>query len=217
VEEAIERWKVVYETNTTIPPLDKLGVDVARSGEDKTVFAPRHGRVVAELRRYALADTMATAGRVKKYLDRAKHGNASIDVIGVGAGVVDRLREQGYPVEAFNGSEKTDLRDVSGELEFLNRRAASWWTLRELLDPINEMDICLPDDDYLIGDLVAPKWSETSSGKIKVESKDDVKKRIGRSPDSGDAVVLAFAPPEPFEEDTEEVVYYDERVDISPF
>jgi len=217
VENAIERWKSVYEAEIKLPPLDKLGVDVARSGEDKTVFAPRHGRVVAELIRYALADTMATAGRVKQYLDGARSGNASIDVIGIGAGVVDRLREQGYPVEAFNGSERTDLRDVSGELEFLNRRAASWWTLRELLDPSNDMDVCLPDDDLLIGDLVAPKWNQTSTGKIKVESKDDVKKRIGRSPDSGDAVVMAFAPAEPYEEPYEEMVYYDERVEISPY
>lgn len=216
VEQAVERWKALRDDpEFTLSPLDKLGIDVARTGEDKTVFAPRHGAMVPELLEYSLQSTMVTAIRAEEYLQTNRAYSATVDVIGVGAGVVDRLREDDYVVDAFNGSEKSVLTDVSGEIGFLNRRAAAWWTMRELLDPANGLEVALPDDDGLIGDLVAPKWKITSGGKIQVESKDDIKKRIGRSPDKGDAVVLAFCPPEPTEWVHEEVIVYDEPVTIS--
>jgi len=69
-------------------------------------------------------------------------------------------------------------------------RAAAWWGMRERLHPPS--DVMLPPDDELIGDLTAPKYAYTSAGKLKVEPKDKVKARLGRSPDVGDAVVLAF-------------------------
>jgi hypothetical protein len=117
---------------------------------------------------------------------------AIVDVIGIGAGVVDRMREQRLNVQAFNAGEHTDWRDVSRELQFANLRSASWWNLRELLDPAQRHGIALPPDDLLIGDLTAPRWRMTSGGKILLESKDDIRKRIGRSTDDGDAVVMAF-------------------------
>jgi hypothetical protein len=95
-------------------------------------------------------------------------------------------------VQAFNAGEHTDWRDVSRELQFANLRSASWWNLRELLDPAQRHGIALPPDDLLIGDLTAPRWRMTSGGKILLESKDDIRKRIGRSTDDGDAVVMAF-------------------------
>ncbi len=83
-------------------------------------------------------------------------------------------------------------RDGSGELGFANKRSAAWWHLRELLDPAGGHQIALPPDDLLTGDVTAPHWRMTSSGKIQVESKEEIKKRLGRSPDDGDAVVMAF-------------------------
>ncbi len=196
VEAANERW---HEWNDSKPELafTCVGADIARSGEDKTVFALRFGNVVSELRVFLHEDLMSTTGRIKGILD-AYGQKAIVDVIGMGGGVVDRLREmkktegKKWDVVAFNASEHTDYLDSSGELGFSNCRSAAWWHMRELLDPSSGNNIALPDDDLLTGDLVAPHWKVQSGGKIQVESKDDIKERIGRSTDYGDAVVMAF-------------------------
>ena len=188
VEAANQRW---HDWDDAGRPLEgemtSAGIDVARSGQDKTVMALRYGNIITELRRTSREDTMQTTGRVVAVLTLG--GRAIVDVIGIGAGVVDRLREQGRNVVAFNAAERSDMRDKSGELGFANKRAAAWWNLRELLET---EPIALPPDDKLIGDLTAPHWSVQSGGRIKVEGKDDIKKRIGRSTDDGDAVVQAF-------------------------
>jgi len=190
VEAANERWHAISEAGDW-GPLLTVGVDVARYGSDRTVLALRHEAGVKALRRHSKEDTMQTAGRVAGVLE-AQGGRAVVDVIGVGAGVVDRLREMGRAVDAFNSSERTDKRDVSGELGFADKRAAAYWQLRELLDPAGPAPIALPPDDLLTGDLTAPHWRVQSGGRIRVESKDDIKERLGRSPDDGDAVVMAF-------------------------
>lgn len=196
VEAAVERW---HERAQPPPHLTTIGADIARSGVDKTVLAIRRGATIEEMRRYSKQDTMETVGQIAKAISGAPI-TAVVDVIGIGAGVVDRLVEKGYSVEPFNASERTDHIDVSGELGFINKRAAAWWHLRELLDPASRYDpLSLPPDDLLIGDLTAPTWKVTSSGKIQIESKDDIKERIGRSTNDGDAVVQAFWPGEPFE------------------
>ena len=66
-----------------------------------------------------------------------------------------------------------------------------WWRLREILEPGSGRELILPDDRELLGDLCAPRWKETSQG-IQIESKDDIKKRLGRSTDCGDALVMAL-------------------------
>ena len=133
---------------------------------------------------------MPITGMTKGVLDAHPGSYAVIDVLGVGAGVVDRLKEQGrYNIRPFNAGEHTYQKDKSGELGFADKRSAAWWNIRELL--ANE-PVALPPDDRLTGDLTAPKWKMTSGGKVKVESKDDIKKRLGRSTDDGDAVVMAF-------------------------
>ena len=136
---------------------------------------------------------MATTGRIKVLLDRFRKP-AVIDVIGIGAGVVDRLREMGYDdlVVPFNAAERTDFKDQSGLLGMVNKRAAVWWHMRELLDPSSGHAVALPPDDELIGDLTAPRSRPVSGGKIMVESKGDIRVRLGRSTDAGDAVVMAF-------------------------
>jgi hypothetical protein len=85
---------------------------------------------------------------------------------------------------------RSEATDKSGKLKFINLRAEIYWKLREALDPSTGENLALPPDPLLLQDLTAPQWSLTVSG-IKVESKDDIKKRIGRSTDSGDAVALA--------------------------
>jgi hypothetical protein len=190
IEAANERWQARQESGEWGPFL-RCGVDVARGGGDRTVIALRHGDAIRELRRYSGQDTMETTGQVASILS-THGGEAVVDVIGIGAGVVDRLKEQGARVTAFNAAEHSDARDGSGELAFANKRSAAWWHLREMLDPASSHQIALPPDDLLTGDVTAPHWRMTSSGKIQVESKEEIKKRLGRSPDDGDAAVMAF-------------------------
>ena len=194
VEKAVFRYQELLDSNQFVNiKYDNIGVDVARMGADKTVMALKiKGKFwIHELRKTVKEDTMQTTGRVSALLRKHKC-QANIDVIGIGAGVYDRLKELKFKVFAFNAAEKSRAKDQSKEFEFVNKRAEGWWKLRELLDPSNNNDVALPDDDKLIGDLVSPKWTVQSGGKIKIESKDDIKKRIERSTDDGDAVVMAF-------------------------
>jgi hypothetical protein len=192
VEAANERYAAWVEVGSPPAPGPRtVGVDVARSGGDMTVMAVLDGCVVTGLRRTSREDTMMTTGRVQGIVDATPGRVPIVDVIGVGGGVVDRLRELKIAVVAFNASEATDHKDRSKELGFLNKRAAAWWRLREMLDPAFGPELALPPDDLLTGDLTAPHWFVRSGAKIQIESKDEIKKRLGRSPDSGDAVVQA--------------------------
>ena len=191
VEAANKRWYALEDSGEW-GEFKRAGVDVARSGSNMTVFALRYGNAIKELRRHSKEDTMETAGRAAAIL-KSLGGEAYVDVIGIGAGVVDRLREQKLAGIPFNASEGTDLKDRAGILGFTNQRSAGWWTLREMLDPASGEDIALPPADLLTGDLTAPHWRVMSGGRIQVESKDEIQKRIGRSTDDGDAVMMAFA------------------------
>ena len=196
VEAAVERWLALpSEARRAAKPL-VLGVDVARQGSDRTCLALRYGDVIAELRYYDQRDTMEVTGLAVMALsaepDDAPPPVAVVDVVGIGAGVVDRLNEQGYRVVPFSAGSRTDRTDRSGQLRFADARSAAWWGLRERLDPANGSTVALPPDDQLIADLTAPSWSPTSGGAIKVESKDSIRSRLGRSTDAGDAVAQAF-------------------------
>lgn len=167
-----------------------FGVDVARYGDDKTAIATRQGDVVMKVETFAKLDTTQTTGLVQARLT-VPLSSSVVDVIGVGAGVVDQLRRSGHSVRAFNGSERTKRRDASGAWTFPNVRCAAWYSLRELLDPALDARLALPPDDDLTADLIAPRYEPHAGAQLWVESKDDVKKRLGRSPDSGDAVAMA--------------------------
>jgi hypothetical protein len=201
LEAAQDRWDILKEAGKLEADLLRaVAADVAtEDGVDKTILAALHGLVLSRLLSFPNVDTMATTGHVKSIIDAAKAGRlpplAVIDAIGVGTGVVDRLREQGIKVDAFMGSSKAKYKDKTGELTFLNRRAEAWWGLRDLLNPAFGAVIAIPSSEAfptLTGDLIAPKWDQTSTGHIKIEDKDDIRKRLGRSPDEGDAVTMAF-------------------------
>lgn len=187
VERAIERWHEIRESKDNLPNVTCIGVDVGRGGNE-SAYAIRRGNVIWELREDTDRSTMNVTGKVVGLLNKFDTF-AVVDVVGIGAGVVDRIRELGLDVRAFNSSNKTQRRDKSGELGFFDSRSAAWWNLRELLQ---EDSIALPDNDELIGELTSPKWEVMSGGKIKVESKKRLKRRIGRSTDRADAVVMSF-------------------------
>lgn len=201
VEYAMDRWEDARQNVDTDTPLT-IGADIARSGDDRTIVTKRFAWTIQEIRRLPKQGTMETAGMIDGVLQAhhhpARQSTAVIDVIGIGAGVVDRLRETSPEnIVPFNASEKTERKDSSGELSMLNCRAGAWWNLRELLDPDSGIPVAFGSDDseianQIIGDLTAPKWTVMSGGKIQLESKDQIKKRIGRSTDVGDAIVMAF-------------------------
>ncbi len=190
VEAANRRWEA-WDAEGRPGNVTALGVDVGRGG-DKTVIATRRGWAIEPLAYHTRGDLMATTGLIVVQL-RKHRTTAVVDVIGIGAGVVDRLRELDADVRAFNAAAKTDESDRSGELAFLNQRSAAWWRMRELLDPGAGEPVALPPDDVLTGDLTAPRWKVTSAGKVQIESKEEIRAHIGRSTDAADAVCMAFS------------------------
>jgi len=161
------------------------GLDVARFGDDRTVLCKRQGNVVIEIRAWSGADLMQTVGKV---LHEAKTDNPSeicVDSIGLGAGVADRLREQGLNVRDVNVAEVSALNPTAAKL-----RDELWISLKDWL---GKRSCRLPKDDELRGELVGPTYTFLSNGKIKVESKVEMKKRGLRSPDKADALGLTFA------------------------
>lgn len=213
VEAANERW-LKWRDDRLAHPLVKparfraIGVDVAYGGADRTTIAPLEGQVITEIRISRIRDTQAAAGEVVS-IQRAHGGIAVVDVIGYGAGTLDRIREEKQPVVGFNAGAKAvgpdgkPLTDASKELQFADLRSAGWWHLRELLHPSNKYPIALPPDEALpqtqgeeepslTGELTSPRWEMVGAGRIKVESKDDIKKRIKRSTDLADPVIQAF-------------------------
>jgi len=192
IRAAQDRWQQWHDDGRNMGVLDQVGVDVAGGGADRTVFARRHGNVILELDEWQGADTrdtMMTAGRVASTI--AHGGLAVIDWTGLGQGVFDRVAEQGLSTVAFVAGARTDLYDSTGAVQFVNCRSAAWWGLREYLNPDHNPTLCLPPSEQLAAELSAPSWQLTSAAKVRVESKDDMKKRIGRSTDLADAVCLA--------------------------
>jgi phage terminase large subunit len=166
------------------------GLDVARFGDDRTALCKRRGNTVLEpVKFWRGKDTMQVAGLVvQEWKDTDEDDRPSeilVDVIGLGAGVVDRLLELGLPVRGVNVGEAAAVSD-----RYMRLRDELWFRARDWLAG---NDVKLPPDEALIGELTGPKYRIESSGKIKVESKDDMKKRGLQSPDLADAFILTLA------------------------
>jgi hypothetical protein len=189
IEAAMARWEDTEGCGSTV-----LGVDVARFGQDLSAIAPRKGSKVFPLRIFAGKDTQEMAGECIRAQRETGADQINVDVIGLGAGVVDALHAASAPVVAVNVAESSLVLDDTGNKVFANLRAELWWALRGALDPKNLEPLALPSDDDLLGDLAAPTYKLNAKGAIQIEPKGDTKKRLGRSPDRGDAVILTFAP-----------------------
>jgi hypothetical protein len=165
------------------------GLDVARFGGDNSALCVRQGNTVFEITSFASMDLMQLCGVIKNRYDDAtvldKPQEILIDVIGIGAGVVDRLREQNLPVRGVNVSESSSAKN-----NYLNLRAELWFAIKDWLA---QRDCRLPIDDELASELAAPLYKYTSTGKIKIESKDEMRKRGIKSPDKADALALTMA------------------------
>ena len=162
------------------------GLDVARYGDDASVLCIRQGRHLMELHSWKKLSLMELAGRVLDLLHSSDEPPEEIlvDSIGLGAGVLDRLRELDISARGVNVSESPAMAD-----RYANLRAELWDLTKQWFTE----EVQIPNDDSLIADLTAPRYSFNSSGKMIVESKAETKKRLGRSTDFADSLVLTFA------------------------
>lgn len=199
--------------HATVP--GTFGMDVARYGRDQSCVYRSRGGQVRLVKAWSKTDTMETTGRAIMILRRRRFkitelvGRVEpiptepiphnvpmwVDANGLGAGVYDRLREQGAPVHPFMGSERAYDPD-----RFANRRAETYWNFRERMEEgLIDLD---PQDEELASQLQSIKWKTNSRGLILIESKDDMLKRGMPSPDRADAAVMADIPaPQLLDED----------------
>lgn len=174
----------------------QLGVDVGAGG-DETVLRFRQGMSAGAVWRFRSADASATCGEIVSVIREMGIERVCVDSIGVGWGVYGRLKEL-----ADEGEHAADVHAVNvGEAardakRFANLKAEIWWEIGRELSRDKAWDLRVVDDQT-VAEVIEHKWSKTSNGRIKVEAKEDVKKRLGRSPDNADALMLAFyEPPE---------------------
>lgn len=166
------------------------GLDVARFGSDSSALCKRKGNTVLEpVKTWRNLDLMQLTGAVvnmyKELPESQRPEEILVDSIGLGAGVVDRLRELNLPARGINVSEAASMSENCKNLKAdLWTRAKHWLEAR---------DCKMPDDDGLINELATVKYKFTSNGKLLMESKEDIKKRGLKSPDKADSFVLTFA------------------------
>lgn len=198
LELAHDRWKKLKAENFVPRKYARVGIDVAGMGRDSSCFVPRYGNYVPEIKIHqsgGKADHMKVAGIAIQWLCD-KNAKVMIDTIGEGAGVYSRLLELGYDnAYSCKFSEGTKgLHDITGQYEFSNMRAYCYWAVRDWLNPKNGFHPALPPCDELDAELTEVHWSFQSSGSIIIESKDNIKSRLKRSPDRADALASTFYP-----------------------
>lgn len=190
IDAAMERWRPRNPKGLMV----SLGCDVARGGADQTVIARRHEGMWFDVPMVypgtATPDGPTVAGLVLSAL--RNRAPVHIDVIGVGSSPYDFLRTgTSHTIVGVNVSEAANALDQSGRLRFKNQRSELVWRMREALDPANDTGIALPPDKRLRADLASYTW-EMQGVTIYVHSREQVFKRIGRSPDWASAFILAL-------------------------
>jgi hypothetical protein len=193
IEAAQRRWRADGGRGIA---MTAIGIDVAQGGADFTVLAARHGGWYAPLVRkpgVATRDGSAVAAAVVAL--RRDRCVVVVDVDGGwGGDTVARLKDNGNPVTGFKGAGASQAKARNRQLGFYNKRAEAWWRMREELDPEQDQGpvLALPPDASIKADLAAPRYEMTTRG-IKIEEKNEIRRRLGRSPDEGDAIVLCLS------------------------
>jgi hypothetical protein len=200
VRAAQERW-------TPHPPqgipMCNIGVDCSGGGEDPFVMAPRHDGWFAKL--VVVPGAEIPQDRIGKHCaglvvsHRRDECPVTIDLGGgYGGSTYEHLKDNGVKVEGHKGAAESVLRTKDKQLGFKNKRSEIIWRFREALDPEQPggSPIALPPGQRLLADLTAPTFEHVSHKggmAIKIENKEDVCKRLGRSTDEGDAVVMSWS------------------------
>lgn len=183
IEAAVERDIV------TLPMMPVWGLDVARFGNCRTALCKRKGNTLLEpIKSWHKRDLMEVSGLILAEFEDTLPENIPaeilVDAIGLGAGVVDRLKELGLPVRGINVGE------TPSKAGFNRLKDELWWRCREWFE---SREVNIPEDDKLISQLTNIKYKYTSVGKIQIEGKDDLMKRGLESPDEADSLVLTMA------------------------
>ena len=209
IEEGNQRWlDYIKEHGRRYKGTLRIGDDVAGMGRDSSSRCFRYDNIVDrfEVMTKGGANHMEIAGKIMAVLIGDKKAISLIDTIGEGAGVYSRLEElqadhdiAGRFVSAKGSHAPKDdrgkpLNDITGQYTFANMRAFMYWCIRDWLNPKNEKNAMLPPDDQLYEELTETKWKFRSDGAVIIEEKDDIKARIGHSPDKGDSLALTFYP-----------------------
>lgn len=169
-----------------------MAIDPAELGDDATAFAFRQGRVAFPIERHYGKRTMEVVGLAVDRIMRLRAAGMEpefifVDVVGLGSGIADRMAELNYPVIRVNFGEKATRDDL-----YVNKRAECWGSMRDWIwDRPNE----LPDEDVLQSELTGPRYSYDSARRLKIERKEDMRKRGLKSPDGADALAMTFAIP----------------------
>lgn len=184
IDSAVERDVQASPTAPTI-----WGLDVARFGSDSSALCKRKANLITELRTWRNLDLMQLTGAVvaeyQALPPTERPTEILVDAIGLGAGVVDRLRELELPARGINVSESPAMGNT-----YRNLRAELWGRAKAWLE---KRDCRIPKDERLISELATVRYLFTSNGKLQIESKDDIRRRGLPSPDIADAFVLTFA------------------------
>ena len=162
-----------------------LGVDVARFGENSSTICVRQGRKVYPIEVLPKQDLMQTAHHVAEAIRRENPVSIFVDGSGIGAGVVDRLRQLGFQVVDVNGG------NSSLNPRFLNKRAEMWYEMKEFVEGLCE----LPKDSRLKEELTCVEYGFTDKGRLRLDRKEDIMEDYGFSPDRADALAMTFAYP----------------------
>ena len=163
-----------------------IGVDPSRFGSDRTAIIRRQGRVLFGKQTFLKYDTMQIAGICHTIILKEKPEKMFIDIVGLGAGVYDRLKELGHEdiiVAVNSGTTPND------QNKYYNKRAEMWGDFRDWL---LELPCQIPDDSELLSDICSVKYKFDSRGRLVIEKKEEMKKRGVRSPDTADAACLTF-------------------------
>ena len=193
IDAAMARWT---EDGFKQFAMTAMALDPAGGGRDDAVVCWRHGGWYAPFVKAngpETADGSHTAGMVISH--RRDAAPVVVDVGGgYGGAVMLRFKDNGIPYRPFNGANATNAKTVDGQLGFVNDRGKAWWRFREALDPDQEGGsvIALPPDPELRADLAAPTYEVRANGLL-IESKENLRKRLGRSPGKGDAAVMCLS------------------------
>lgn len=163
-----------------------IGVDIARFGENSSTICIRQGRKVSEIEVLPKQDLMKTAHHVAEVIKRERPIQIFVDGSGIGAGVVDRLRQLNFSVVDVNGG------NSSLNPRFLNKRAEMWWGAKEAIE---NGELELPNDQRLKEELTCVSYDFTDKGRIRLDRKTDIMEQFGFSPDRADALVMTYAYP----------------------
>ncbi len=199
VDEAVKR---TVEVPFGTPKI--LSVDVARFGDDQSVVAMRHGRKLETLIKFRGLDTMQLSSEISALITSSRPDAVFVDGVGVGGGVVDRLRQMGHMVIDVNAGRAPDTENKDTHV---NKRVEMWDRMKKWLDGAD-----IPDDQDLKDELIGIEYGYDNRMRLQLEKKSDMKKRGLSSPDCADAVSLGFyvhVVPQQDEQNMEPEIYYD--------